>query len=78
MEPLKIGVSARLLYPDPSRSFLPSKSLQYLEQSVANWIKRHADSLPDQPPEPEVQTLEVNALDELLTFIGDKKTKSTS
>jgi len=38
MEPLKIGVSARLLYPDPSRSFLPSKSLQYLEQSVANWI----------------------------------------
>ena len=38
MEPLKIGVSARLLYPDPKRSFLPSKSLQYLEQSVANWI----------------------------------------
>ncbi len=38
MEPLKIGVSARLLYPDPSRSFLPGKSIQYLEQSVANWI----------------------------------------
>src|SRR5512132_1081904 len=38
MEPLKIGVSARLLYPDPSRSFLPDKSIQYLEQSVANWI----------------------------------------
>ena len=38
MEPLKIGVSARLLYPDPSRSFLPAKSIQYLEQSVANWI----------------------------------------
>lgn len=38
MEPLKIGLSARLLYPDPSRSFLPTKSIQYLEQSAANWI----------------------------------------
>src|SRR5258708_31308050 len=38
MEPLRIGVSARLLYPDPSRSFLPTKSVQYLEQSVANWV----------------------------------------
>src|SRR5260221_3905839 len=38
MEPLRIGVSARLLYPDPSRTFLPTKSVQYLEQSVANWI----------------------------------------
>ncbi|MGE5094531.1 MAG: gamma-glutamyl-gamma-aminobutyrate hydrolase family protein [Betaproteobacteria bacterium] len=38
MEPLRIGVSARLLYPDSSRSFLPMKSIQYLEQSVANWI----------------------------------------
>jgi putative glutamine amidotransferase len=38
MEPLRIGVSARLLYPDSSRSFLPKKSIQYLEQSVANWI----------------------------------------
>ena len=38
MEPLRIGVSARLLYPDPSRSFLPAKSIQYLEQSAANWI----------------------------------------
>jgi putative glutamine amidotransferase len=38
MEPLRIGVSARLLYPDASRTFLPTKSVQYLEQSVANWI----------------------------------------
>ena len=38
MEPLRIGVSARLLYPDPTRGFLPAKSVQYLEQSVANWI----------------------------------------
>ena len=38
MEPLRIGVSARLLYPDPARTFLPTKSVQYLEQSAANWI----------------------------------------
>ncbi len=38
MEPLRIGVSARLLYPDPRRVFLPTKTVQYLEQSVANWV----------------------------------------
>ena len=38
MAPLKIGVSARLLYPDPRRSFLPTKSIQYLEPSAANWL----------------------------------------
>ncbi|MEO5694084.1 MAG: type 1 glutamine amidotransferase [Usitatibacter sp.] len=38
MDPLRIGVSARLLYPDSSRQFLPTKSIQYLEQSVANWV----------------------------------------
>lgn len=38
MEPLRIGVSARLLYPDPRRVFLPHKTVQYLEQSVANWV----------------------------------------
>ena len=38
MEPLKIGISARLLYPDARRTFLPTKALQYLEQSVANWV----------------------------------------
>ena len=38
MEPLKIGLSARLLYPDPSRAFLPTKTVQYMEQSAANWV----------------------------------------
>jgi putative glutamine amidotransferase len=35
---LKIGLSARLLYPDPTRTFLPRKTVQYLEQSAANWV----------------------------------------
>ena len=38
MYPLKIGLSARLLYPDPRRTFLPTKSVQYLEQSATNWV----------------------------------------
>ncbi len=38
MEPLRIGVSGRLLYPDPARAFLPTKSVQFLEQSVASWL----------------------------------------
>lgn len=38
MEPLKIGMSARLLYPDKGRTFLPTKTVQYLEQSVTNWV----------------------------------------
>jgi putative glutamine amidotransferase len=38
MEPLRIGVSARLLYPDPSRAFLPTQSVQYVEQAVASWL----------------------------------------
>jgi len=38
MNPLRIGLSARLLYPDPSRTFLPSKTVQYIEQAAANWV----------------------------------------
>ena len=35
---LKIGLSARLLHPRPDGTGLESKTLQYLEQSVAHWI----------------------------------------
>src|SRR5260221_501052 len=55
MEPLRIGVSARLLYPDPSRAFLPTKSVQYLEQSVANWIMS-GDTLAFMIPEMSLAT----------------------
>ena len=35
---LKIGLSARLAHPRPGGKGLDSKTLQYLEQSVAQWI----------------------------------------
>ena len=44
-------------------------------QSVANWAKAHAEKLPDAPPVPD--KVENAEMDELFTFIGDKKTEST-
>jgi len=79
MEPLKIGVSARLLYPDSRRTFLPTKSVQYLEQSVANWVMS-ADVLAFMIPEMSLATphqpktrprLYVDALDGLLLQGGE-------
>ena len=46
-------------------------------QTIANGVKAHSDQLPDAPPLPEGE-LAVNELDEVFTFIGSKKTKSTS
>lgn len=43
--------------------------------TVMLWVKAHADQLPSTPPQPsEVGVIE---LDELFTFVGTKKTKST-
>lgn len=36
--PLKIGLSARIFHPQPGAQGLQSKTLQYLEQSVADWV----------------------------------------
>ena len=35
---LKIGVSARIFHPEPNSVGIYSKTLQYLEQSVAHWV----------------------------------------
>ena len=36
--PLRIGLSARIYHPESGATGLRSKSLQYLEQSVAHWV----------------------------------------
>jgi len=41
-------------------------------QSVANWVKQYASKLPPAPMPSKVRKAE---LDELYTFIGEKKTK---
>jgi hypothetical protein len=44
-------------------------------QTVANWAKEEAEKLPETPIPAEVKTAE---FDEIFTYIGDKKTESTS
>lgn len=39
--PLRIGVSARLLYQVPQELGFRNKKLQYIEQSLAHWIMEH-------------------------------------
>jgi gamma-glutamyl-gamma-aminobutyrate hydrolase PuuD len=36
--PLHIGVSARIFHPEPGATGLRSKNLQYLEESIAQWV----------------------------------------
>ncbi len=43
-------------------------------QSVINWVNLYADQVPDAPVPEQVDDVE---MDELFTFIGSKKTKST-
>src|SRR5258708_14207118 len=53
-----------------------ARQLGVNHQSVINWVNAHASRLPNKPPVPDkVTTVE---LDEVFTWIGKKKTKSTS
>ena len=65
------------LYVDGMNLRRIGRTLGVVHQTVANWVAAHADALPDQPPAPSgaVKTAE---LDELYTFVGDKKTSPTS
>lgn len=54
-----------------------ARTLGIAHRSVINWVNAHAAQLPDQPPVPAAE-LDVNELDELFTFVGNKKTKSMS
>ena len=49
--------------------------LQVSQQSVANWVSAYVEDLPAEQKPESVHTAE---LDELYTFIGNKKTGSTS
>jgi len=52
-----------------------ARFLKLHHRTVSLWVKRHAEPLPPAPVQEPGHTAE---LDELFTFIGDKKTKSTS
>lgn len=81
-QPNDIGYSEDLrrqaleLYVDGLNFRRIARVLAISRQTVANWVKAHADSLPDAPPVPDTE-VEVEELDELFTFVKHKKTSST-
>ena len=52
-----------------------ARHLNVSRQSVADWVKESAEKMPP-PPQPE--KVEIAELDEVFTFIGNKKSESIS
>lgn len=63
------------LYVDGMNLRRIARQLGVNHQSVANWVNAYAAQLPPAPLPEQVDTVE---MDELHTFIADKKTKPTS
>jgi putative glutamine amidotransferase len=51
LQRLKIGISACFFHPDPARTAFASKTLQYVEQSMAHWVMS-GGALPVMVPSP--------------------------
>ena len=62
------------MYVDGGNLRRVARHLKVSPQTVASWVTELAEALPNAPMPEEVQEAE---LDELFTFIGDKKTAST-
>jgi transposase len=74
--PPELRVQALKLYVDGMNFRRIARQLDLHHQTVINWVNAAADQVPNPPPTPEqVDTVE---LDELYTFVGHKKTASTS
>jgi putative glutamine amidotransferase len=52
---LKIAISACFMHPDPARNSFASKTLQYIEQSMAHWLMS-GGALPVMVPSPQNNT----------------------
>ena len=73
--PENVRQRALEMYVDGNNFRRIARHLKIHHRTVSLWVTDHAEALPDAPVPEQVQTAE---LDELFTFIGDKKTKSTS
>ena len=71
----EVRLQAVKLYVDGLNLRRIARHLGVSHQSIANWVKAHAARLPPPPMPDEIETIE---MDELYTFIGDKKIGSTS
>jgi transposase-like protein len=65
------------LYVDGMNLRRIGRTLGLSHQTVSNWVNAHADQLPETPPLPRGDG-KVSELDELFTFVGNKKTLPTS
>ena len=65
------------MYVDGANFRRIARSLGVNHQSVINWVNAHVAQLPDKPPRSD-EPPEVAELDELFTFVGEKKTERTS
>jgi transposase-like protein len=73
--PDSVRQQAVRLYGDGMNFRRIARQLGVNHQTVINWINAHVAPLPDRPPLPgEVKEMEQ---DELFTFVGRKKTRST-
>jgi transposase-like protein len=67
-----IRLQAVRLYADGMNFRRIGRQLGVSHQSVINWVNAYSAQLPSQPPRPEVAG--VVEMDELFSFIGEKKT----
>jgi transposase len=73
--PEEVRRKALQLYVDGMNLRRIARHLGLHHRTVSLWVQAQADKLPDPPVPSEVKEAE---MDELFTFIGDKKTKSSS
>jgi len=62
------------LYVDGMNLRRTARHLGIHHRTIALWVKEHVRHLPETPQPRQVKTAE---MDELFTFVGNKKTKST-
>ena len=58
------------MYVDANNLRRIARHLNIHHQTVANWVKDHAEILPNHPMPKDIETAE---LDEVFSFIGNKK-----
>ncbi len=71
----KLRLLAIRMYADGLNFRQTARHLGVSHSSIMNWVRAHAASLPEAPVPEEAYSVE---MDELYTFIKDKKTESTS
>lgn len=74
--PAAMRQQAVRLYADGMNLRRIARQLQVNHQTIVNWVNAYADSLPSEPALPEETP--IIELDELHSFIAEKKTRSTS